>query len=73
MKGKRIRVDFIEHPSGAGYVVTVNGRRVGDLFAQSSEVTAFANALGSVAQYAGTGRPGEGTTPSERGGSDGQA
>jgi hypothetical protein len=72
MKRKRIRVDFIEHPSEGCYVVTVNGRLVGDRFANRREVKAFAKALGTVAMYAGTAGPPEGTTPSERGGSDGQ-
>jgi hypothetical protein len=72
MKRKRIRVDFIEHPSGSGYVVAVNGRRVGDRFAHSSEVTAFAKALGAVPQYAGTDDSQEGPTPSGSGSSGGQ-
>lgn len=67
---KRVRVDYIEHPSGAGYVVALNGRRVGDRFADPREVAAFAKALGALAEYAGPGAGGEGTTPSESGGSD---
>ena len=62
---RKVRVDFIEHPSGAGYFVALNGRRVSDRFTDSREVAAFAKALGTTAEYAGTGAAGEGTTPSE--------
>ena len=71
MRRRRIRVDFIEHPSEGGYVVTLNGRLVGDRFANRREVRAFARALGAVPEYAGTGGFPEGTTPSESGGSGG--
>lgn len=64
---RKVRVDFIEHPSGAGYVVVVNGRRVDDRFADPHEVAAFARALGATAQYSGTRANGEGTKPSEGG------
>ena len=67
---RKVRVDFIEDPSGAGYVVALNGRRVGDRFATPREVAAFAKALGTVPTYSGTGNAREGTTPSESGGAD---
>ncbi len=68
---RRVRVDYIEHPSGSGYVVALNGRRVGDVFTNPREVKAFAKALGTIAEYAGTWPSGQGTTPSEGGGADG--
>lgn len=66
---RKVRLDFIEHPSGAGFVVALNGRPIGDRFADPSEVAVFAADLGIAPNYAGTGRSEEGTTPSESGGS----
>jgi hypothetical protein len=49
-----MRLDFIERPSGTGYLVVLNGRQVPDRFDHVSEVLAFAHALGTAARYCGT-------------------
>jgi hypothetical protein len=47
------RFDFLENPSGGGYVVVINGRRVNDVFSTLGEVLAFAQTLGTPARFSG--------------------
>jgi hypothetical protein len=51
---RSLRLDFIEHPAGTGYMVALNGLPIGDRFGQVGEVLAFARALGTPAHYSGT-------------------
>lgn len=53
---QRVRVDFVDHPSGVGHVVVVNGRPVADRFATVTEVVAFARSLKTLASYSGVNR-----------------
>lgn len=57
MTRKRLRLDFLEHPSGTGWTVFLNGSPVGDQFGTVGEVLAFAQSLHAAAQYAGQDGP----------------
>jgi hypothetical protein len=50
---RSIRLDFIDHPSGTGYVAAVNGRRIDTPLSRLSEVLALARTLGTTARYSG--------------------
>jgi hypothetical protein len=51
---RSVRLDFTDQPAGTGYMVTLNGRPLGDRFGHLGEVLAFARALGTPARYSGT-------------------
>ena len=54
MRRKRLRLDFVEHPSGIGWSVFLNGSPIRDQFGTVSEIVAFADALRTPARYAGS-------------------
>jgi len=53
MTAKRLRLDFVEDPVCTGWLVALNGRRLGDRFGTLGEVLAFAESLGTPARYGG--------------------